>query len=207
MMDPFFGAPLAGTPPWSAMPNMGFAWGQAPFAPNRQAVTGLEGLGPGTQGPAIGAQGPMGFGFATGPGIGLRSAPPMFLNSFAAPGALAGFVSPEWPIEVTGPALLAAVAQRRGQPQGPTTDREVEEFLYDVFDLLPGLTEVEVRCEGGRVTLTGSVQHKKLKRDAGEICWAVPAASDVHNNVTISPRRRPRGAQPGAHGGSAKEHG
>jgi hypothetical protein len=95
---------------------------------------------------------------------------------------------------ITAPALLAAVALRRGQPQGPRNDQEVEDFLYDALELIPGTGDVEVRCEAGRATLTGSVQHKRLKRDIGEIAWAVPVLSDVQNNVTIASRRRARGS-------------
>ena len=83
---------------------------------------------------------------------------------------------------------------RRGQPQGPTNDQEVEDFIYDALELLPGAADVEVRCEGGRVTLTGSVQHKRVKRDVGEIAWAIPGLHDVQNNVTIASRRRTRSA-------------
>ena len=43
-----------------------------------------------------------------------------------------------------------------------------------------------------RTTLTGQVSHKRLKRDAGEIAWAIPSVNDVQNNVTIVPRRRSR---------------
>jgi hypothetical protein len=53
---------------------------------------------------------------------------------------------------------------------------------------------VEVRCEGGRATLSGNVQHKRVKRDVGEIAWAIPALTDVQNNVTITSRRRGRAA-------------
>src|SRR6266498_3396559 len=63
---------------------------------------------------------------------------------------------------LTAPALIATVAVRRGQPQGPTNDQEVEDFVYDVLELLPGANDVEVRSDGGRVTLTGSVPHKRL---------------------------------------------
>ena len=93
---------------------------------------------------------------------------------------------------ITPSGLLAAVAIRRGQPQGPTTDHEVEDFIYDALELLPGTSEVEVRCEGGRATLTGTVPQKRIKRDVGEIAWAIPALSDVQNNVTITSRRRSR---------------
>jgi hypothetical protein len=98
---------------------------------------------------------------------------------------------------VTAPALVAAVAMRRGQPQGPTNDQEVEDFIYDALELLPGAADIEVRCEAGRVTLTGTVQHKRVKRDAGEVAWAIPALYDVQNNVTIASRRRARSAVAG----------
>ena len=108
---------------------------------------------------------------------------------------------------ITAPALLSAVAMRRGQPQGPTNDHEVEDFLYDALELIPGAADVEVRCEAGRVTLTGSVQHKRLKRDIGEIAWAIPALSDMQNNVTIASRRRGRGreAEQSASGSARKQ--
>ena len=77
---------------------------------------------------------------------------------------------------------------------GPTNDQELEDFMYDALELLPGTSDVEVRCEGGRITLTGSVQHKRLKRDTGEIAWTIPGTNDVQNNVTIATRRRARGA-------------
>jgi hypothetical protein len=88
--------------------------------------------------------------------------------------------------------LVAAVAMRRGQPQGPTTDQEVEEVIYDILELFSGAGDVEVRCEAGRVTLSGTVSHKRLKRDIGEIAWAIPTLNDVANNITIAPRRRTR---------------
>lgn len=96
------------------------------------------------------------------------------------------------PPGVTAPALIATVAARRGMPQGPTNDHDVEELLYDGMELLPGAADVEVRCEGGRVTLSGSVPHKRVKRDVGELAWAIPAINDVQNNITITGRRRSR---------------
>jgi osmotically-inducible protein OsmY len=93
---------------------------------------------------------------------------------------------------VTAPALLGAVALRRGQPQGPTNDQEVEDFIYDALEFLSGTADVDVRCENGRATLTGSVHHKRIKRDVGEIAWAIPGVNDVQNNLTIASRRRAR---------------
>ena len=90
------------------------------------------------------------------------------------------------------PALLAAVAVRRGQPLGPTNDPEIEDFLYDALELFQGTSDVEVRVDGGRVTLSGTVQHKRLKRDIGEVAWGLPSVNDVHNNLTMTTRRRSR---------------
>jgi hypothetical protein len=106
-----------------------------------------------------------------------------------------GFMAADGAVGVTAPALLMAVAVRRGQPLGPASDQEVEEFLFDAFDLLSGTSDVDVRVEGGRAILSGSVPHKRLKRDLGELAWAIPALNDVQNNVTIAARRRSRSSR------------
>ena len=116
-------------------------------------------------------------------------APP---NSYGYPPNLVTF-APQLAAGLTPSSLLMAIALRRGQPQGPANDQEAEEFIYDALELLPGAADVEVRCDGGRVTLTGSVPHKRVKHDVGEIAWAIPALNDVQNNVTIASRRRARG--------------
>src|SRR5262249_61276259 len=95
---------------------------------------------------------------------------------------------------ITPQALVMAVALRRGQATGPASDQEIEEFVSDALDLLPGATDVEVRCENGRATLTGTVPNKRLKRDIGEVLWALPSLNDVQNNITIASRRRGRGS-------------
>jgi hypothetical protein len=140
------------------------------------------------QSPAV----PYGFGIGTGPtpgalgvGNGVTAVVPIV-------GGMPAFAGPEIAIGVPAPALLATVAMRRGQPQGPTTDQEIEDFIYDTLDLLPGTSDVEVRCEGGRVTFLGSVPHKRVKRDIGEVAWALPTLNDVQNTVTIAARRRSR---------------
>jgi osmotically-inducible protein OsmY len=81
---------------------------------------------------------------------------------------------------------------RRGQLAGPANDQDVEDFIYDALELLPGSNDIEVRCENGRVTLSGTVAHKRLKRDSGEVVWAIPSVNDVVNNITIATRRRSR---------------
>ena len=107
------------------------------------------------------------------------------------------FGSLSQPVGVPVPAFLATVAVRRGQPLGPSNDQEIEDFIYDALELLPGSSEIDVRCEGGRVTFTGTVHYKRLKRDVGEIAWAIPTVNDVHNTVTITARRRSRGITQG----------
>ena len=99
----------------------------------------------------------------------------------------------EFAAGITPQALLTVVAMRRGQPTGPTTDQEIEDFICDALDLLSGANDVEVRCEHGRVTLTGGVPNKRVKRDVGEIVWWIPSVNDVQNTITIAPRRRSRG--------------
>ena len=103
------------------------------------------------------------------------------------------FAGSEVAVGVPVSALLATVAVRRGQPLGPSNDQEIEDFIYDALEVLPGSSEVDVRCEGGRVTFTGTVHYKRLKRDVGEIAWAIPGVNDVHNTITIAARRRSRG--------------
>lgn len=98
---------------------------------------------------------------------------------------------------LTPASLLAAVSLRRGQPQGPTTDQEIEEFIYEALDMIPGAADVEIRVDAGRVTQTGNVQHKRVKHDIGEIAWAIPGVQDVQNNVTIMSRRRARNVRDG----------
>jgi hypothetical protein len=101
-------------------------------------------------------------------------------------------LSPEALGWVSPASLLAAVAMRKGQPQGPTNDREVEDFIYDALDMLPGAADIEVRCESGKVTLTGTVPDKRTKRDIGEVGWALLGINDLQNNVAIVSKRRQR---------------
>src|SRR5437588_539977 len=166
MIEPLFGS---GSSVWTAIPSTGFAFQppilpsagfgfQSPMAIGNRAVAAPFGS-PGV--PAITA------GLTSTPGVSFPGAFPFVNNpvGFLGPvGALGGDPT----AGVTAPQLLAAVAIRRGQPQGPTNDQEVEDFIYDAFELLPGASDVEVRCEGGRVTLTGTVQHKRVKRDGVE---------------------------------------
>lgn len=217
MSEPLYGS-VSGAPIWTGVPSVGFGFPQTAFAfGNVPIAAGVPGFGS----PQISTSGmpsavPMDvpsstFGFAQqpygfsggvlpqppAPGFGqIPQAPgtsvPVFPNQINAFGGFPGFIGQEIPLGFSVPQLLAAVAMRRRQPMGPTNDQELEDFIYDALELLSGTNELEVRCEGGRVTLTGSVPHKRLKRDAGEIAWTIPGTNDVQNNVTIATRRRAR---------------
>jgi hypothetical protein len=114
------------------------------------------------------------------------------LSAPQSPAQALGGIVPQMLPAGSAPMLVAAVAMHRGRPHGPTSDQEVEEVLYDTLELFSGAGEVDVRCESGRVTLSGAVSHKRLKHDIGEIAWAIPVINDVSNNITIAPRRRTR---------------
>ncbi len=178
-----------GAPMWTTVPPSGFGL---------QAATGV-------------ANGPIGAPILGSPSFaGVAGALPAVSPPFSSPATIPTSAFGYNPmVGLPAPSLLAAVAMRRGQPQGPTTDQEIEDFIYDALELLPGTSEVEVRCEGGRATLTGSVPHKRAKRDIGEIAWAIPVLNDVQNNLTIASRRRSRGAaregEPGANAPSRKQ--
>ena|SRR5215831_103725 len=129
--------------------------------------------------------------FAANRGIMQASDPSQSMNA-TWPVPQAGASLPNPATAITPQVLLTTVAMRRGQLTGPANDQDVEDFIYDALDLLPGSNDVEVRCENGRVTLAGSVVHKRVKRDAGEVVWAIPSVNDVQNNITIATRRRSR---------------
>lgn len=188
MLEPLFGS----APMWTTQPPAGFGLqapiglGNSQIGPSLFGVSNVPAPPQPLSGPAVPTS-PYGYN------PGLIAVSPESLG--LAPFTRTPFAPPTEPfVGLTAPSLLAAVAMRRGQPQGPTTDAEVEDFIFDALELLAGASDIEVRCEGGRVTLTGSVPHKRVKRDTGEIAWAVPVIHDVQNNLTIASRRRSRGS-------------
>jgi len=189
MAEPMFGAV---SPMWSAIPSPGVTWFQAPMPGIGPAVVTNAGIA-GAPGPAIGN------GIVSRmPTASSLSGDPYAFSRGISPAATMGFGPPmpmfgaDIPVGVTAPALVSAIAIRRGQPAGPMSDPEIEDFIYDALELLPGSNEVEVRCDSGRTSLLGTVTQKRLKRDIGEIAWAIPSINDVQNNITIAPRRRSR---------------
>jgi hypothetical protein len=184
---------------WTPVPPVPAPMGMT-GAPVAASMFGAPGLSGAASGLSIGPQPVPGMVPAQAFGYGSVMTPPLLFTSGPVPFApqpasvLVNSFGGDATAGVPVPVLLTAIAVRRGQPQGPTTDQEIEEFVYDAFELLAGAGDVEVRCEGGRTTLTGTVQHKRVKRDIGEILWAIPGVSDVQNSVTIASRRRARAA-------------
>ncbi len=204
MVEPLFGSV---SQLWPAIPAPAFGFTQAPTAfahrPFATASSGMpaQGPAPGGASSAAAASNPMPVDpYAFAGGVMPVLAGPSFgaaVGSGPVATAVPALTTSEIAVGVTASALLTAVAMRRGQPLGPTNDQEVEDFISDAFDLLPGTNDVEVRVEGGRATLTGSVPHKRLKRDVGEIAWTIPMLNDVQNNVTVTQRRRSRTVREG----------
>ena len=194
MNEPLFGS---SAPMWTASPSTGIGY-QVPIGTGSPLSPALFG------GSTAGAAGSIGAVNGVGGTTAVTSSAPPVAPYTYAPGpgqtlvpqdssaVMIGLRANAITGMVSAPSLLTAVAMRRGQPLGPTNDQEVEDFIYDALDLLPGTSEVDVRCESGRATLSGTVQQKRAKRDIGEIAWAIPAVQDVQNNVTIAARRRTR---------------
>jgi hypothetical protein len=133
--------------------------------------------------------------YGLGTGVGQFAASGLgYANPALSPMMTGNLVTPFIvPSGVPASTVIATMTARRGQPQGPTSDQDVEELLYDAIEFVPGAGEIEVRCESGRISLTGSVPHKRIKRDVGELAWAIPGINDVQNTVNIATRRRARG--------------
>jgi BON domain len=179
MPEPFFAGQMSGVPTWPGGPLPALNLPQPTSFGN--ATVGM------------GAPGMLSSFPASAPYIGLGS--PMLTNPFGQMvwvGPLPAWSNPEQSTGLSAPALIGALAMRRGQPMGPATDQDIEAVLYDALEVLSGTDEVEVRCESGRVTLTGSVMAKRVKRDVGETAWAISAVTDVQNNVNVATRRRGR---------------
>ena len=80
---------------------------------------------------------------------------------------------------------------------GLPTDEEITEMVYDAIDadpLIPYDADINVDVDTGSVTLSGTVPNKTIKHAAGDDSWWVPGVTDVKNNLTVSGRRRAKGA-------------
>jgi hypothetical protein len=186
MNEPLFGS---ASPPWSAGPFLPTGW-----LPSSMSVAGRPFAGVASSVPASPLSLTSGMPTVLPPSTGgATGSVTSAIGTLPVGATVPSLAGSEVAVGVPVPALLATVAVRRGQPLGPSNDQEMEDFIYDALELLPGSGEVDVRCEGGRVTFTGTVYYKRLKRDVGEIAWAIPGVNDVHNTIAIASRRRARG--------------
>ena len=80
---------------------------------------------------------------------------------------------------------------------GLPTDEEITEMVYDAIDadpLIPYDADINVDVDAGVVTLAGTVLNKAEKHAAGDDSWWVPGVTDVRNNLTVTEKRRAKGA-------------
>src|SRR5262249_19578467 len=151
------------TPTWPAAYTPAFGYPQTPVTQSPQSIGPLP--VPTPQAAAMLSHGtisgaPVGTAFPINT-YGLSSTVPALAGLTPNPLPVAGpLTGVDARFGIAAPVLLAAVGMRRGQPLGPTNETEIEEFIYDALELLSGAGDVDVRCEGGRVTLMGSVPHK-----------------------------------------------
>src|SRR4029453_15779663 len=114
MMEPLFGS---ASPMWAGIPYPGSAWPLAPVQATFQASPPFGNRAP--TGPPVGS--------LTTYGLPPQISQPYLPQEFSGdgPGAGGGL---EVASVATAPALVAAVAMRRGQPSGPTSDQDIEDF-------------------------------------------------------------------------------
>ena len=78
---------------------------------------------------------------------------------------------------------------------GLPTDDETVEMIYDAIDadpVVPFDADIDVECDAGTVTLTGTVMSKEIKHAAGDDAWWIPGVDDVHNDLQVVSRRHER---------------
>ena len=78
---------------------------------------------------------------------------------------------------------------------GLPTDDETVEMIYDAIDadpVIPFDADIDVDCDAGTITLTGTVMSKEIKHAAGDDAWWIPGVDDVHNDLQVVSRRHER---------------
>ena len=89
-------------------------------------------------------------------------------------------------------ALVTGPHAGRGPRGWHRTDARIREDVCQWMADDPRLDarEIDVRVEGGDVTLEGRVEHRGARRLAEEIAAAVPGVRDVFNRLSSGERRR-----------------
>ena len=95
-----------------------------------------------------------------------------------------------------GGAMASGMGQSRMQThvgKGPKgwqrSDERIREDVNEALTRHPGIdaSEIEVRVQGGEVTLTGTVTDRQTKRQAEEVVERVFGAKDVQNQIRVKP--------------------
>lgn len=85
--------------------------------------------------------------------------------------------------------------QQSHRGRGPKNyARSDERIVEDINDRLThaddiDASEIEVRCENGRVTLEGTVEHRWMKHRAEDIADACAGVKDVENRISVKSSR------------------
>ncbi len=83
------------------------------------------------------------------------------------------------------PGVISKSGQRRGPRGYKRSDARIQEDicdrLWDQWDI--DATDIEVRVQGGEVTLEGVVENRWAKRHAESIADSVSGVHDVHNQL------------------------
>jgi osmotically-inducible protein OsmY len=76
----------------------------------------------------------------------------------------------------------------RGPKGYRRSDERIHEEVCEVLTRHPGVdaSEVEVRVEGGEVTLAGTVPDRRMKRLAEDLAADCAGVVDVHNQVRVT---------------------
>ncbi len=104
-------------------------------------------------------------------------------------GPWSGYGTP-WYGYGTYPFAPMATFPAVGWPQ--VDDAEIKYFVENALDNdpeVPAHANIGVDVHNGVVTLTGTVPNKRIKHAAGDDAWWIPPVLDVHNEITVVPRR------------------
>ncbi len=139
-----------------------------------------------------GGYGPVVWSGGFGPGFGAGFGWPT-------PGQLGGFGPNAWPWLGAYGAYPFAGGFGASPAFGwiPTNDEELRDFVENAIEndpTIPPNANINVEVRNGVVTLTGTVPNKRIKHAAGDDAWWLPQVVDVHNEITVTPRRERAGA-------------
>jgi len=141
--------------------------------------------------------GGMGYGAGFQPGFGPNYGPSFADYQSFVGGMMPGPMQMGWGLG--GVRRWGGTYSPQFRSTGLPTDDETVEMTYDAIDndpLIPYDADINVDCDAGTVTLTGTVSSKQIKHAAGDDAWWIPGVDDVHNDLSVEIRHPAHSAQP-----------